>query len=255
MSLLEPCPREECFVPIRLGPRMQTGTLGDSDPELDGRSRRKARVGALLTFRSYSPDEVSLVPASDCRRGDKLRVLDETSGGPGISVERIADGQQAMVWPEEVTYSGLKVRFSWSDFIPGVLWVSDGDRLLARLGCERARTPAAADFTRVEDEGGYAAFREAFLFWHNYGLPTWRKLPLVVQARFCQLECRPSMLNGPNLNAAHHAAALMSFEPPWSAEQMLAHEETEHFVRLFDLYDNWFLSGASPSRADPGETP
>lgn len=62
-------------------------------------------VGTVLTFRSYSPDEVATLGKDHkytFQRGDRL-VVDEKNGcGMGIDVTRIRDGKRDMVWPEEV---------------------------------------------------------------------------------------------------------------------------------------------------------
>lgn len=63
----------------------------------------KYEVGRLLTFRSYAPSEVAVVPCNTFRRGDVLRVVPRNGCRMGIDVERVSDGVTDMVWPEEVT--------------------------------------------------------------------------------------------------------------------------------------------------------
>lgn len=62
----------------------------------------KYRIGVLLTFRRYNPQETSVVACKTFRRGDVLEVLPRNGCGMGIDVVRLSDGQVDMVWPEEV---------------------------------------------------------------------------------------------------------------------------------------------------------
>lgn len=85
----------------------------NADPEQYGMPNnvyylRKYVIGAILTFRSYDPDEVATLGDAHkytFQRGDKLVVLSRNGCGMGIDVRCLKNGVIDMVWAEEVTYS------------------------------------------------------------------------------------------------------------------------------------------------------
>ena len=68
-------------------------------------------VGTVLTFQSYSPDEVATLGKDHkytFQRGDRLVVDEKNNCGMGIDVTRIRDGKRDMVWPRKSLWLGTR---------------------------------------------------------------------------------------------------------------------------------------------------